>query len=162
MISMPDPEHTSNEPVDTSKPEETEEVDHELEKIRMKRMQSVIQQKQRQAQQSQRSGFPSREEKIRTVLQVVMKPDAFQYYAELKDRNESVAQRIQGIILPPSVMAQLDLLITYLSQGMLRSNIIDKLQIQQLERKILGIGPRITVKKRDGEATDLNSFLKDQ
>ena len=150
---MHDSEETSNK----QKDEESEEVDHELEKIRLKRMESLL----RQQQKSQRpnNGF-SQQDKIRVVLQAIMTPEAFRYYLSIKDRDENLANRILQILLPPSVLQQLDLLIQYLSQGMLRSNIIDMLQIQQLERKILGIGPKITVKKRDGESTDLNSFLK--
>ncbi|MHA1110283.1 MAG: hypothetical protein ACTSRE_04235 [Promethearchaeota archaeon] len=149
--------HDSEETSSNSKDGESEEVDHELEKIRLKRMESLL----RQQQKSQRpnNGF-SQQDKIRVVLQAIMTPEAFRYYLSIKDRDENLANRILQILLPPSVMRELDLLIQYLSQGMLRSNIIDMLQIQQLERKILGIGPKITVKKRDGESTSLNSFLK--
>jgi len=149
--------HDSEETSSNNNDGESEEVDHELEKIRLKRMESLL----RQQQKSQRpnNGF-SQQDKIRVVLQAIMTPEAFRYYLSIKDRDENLANRILQILLPPSVLQQLDLLIQYLSQGMLRSNIIDMLQIQQLERKILGIGPKITVKKRDGESTDLNSFLK--
>ncbi|TFG20422.1 MAG: hypothetical protein EU530_03415 [Promethearchaeota archaeon] len=150
---MHDSEETSSNPKDG----ESEEVDHELEKIRLKRMESLL----RQQQQSQRPNTSyTQQDKIRMVLQAIMTPEAFRYYLSIKDRDENLANRILQIVLPPTVMRELDLLIQYLSQGMLRSNIIDMLQIQQLERKILGIGPKITVKKRDGESTDLNSFLK--
>jgi DNA-binding TFAR19-related protein (PDSD5 family) len=136
-----------------------DEVDHELEKLRLKRMQSLIQQKQRQTQQSQ-GNYLTLEDKIRMVVQIIMTPEAFHYFLEIKERDVAVYQRIQEIILPPEIMSQLDLLVQYAGRGMLRPNIIDKIQIQQLERKLLGIGPKITVKKRDGESTDLNSFLK--
>ena len=157
MEYSPTQMHDSEETSSNSNDGESEEVDHELEKIRLKRMESLL----RQQQKSQRpnNGF-SQQDKIRVVLQAIMTPEAFRYYLSIKDRDENLANRILQILLPPSVMQQLDLLIQYLSQGMLRSNIIDMLQIQQLERKILGIGPKITVKKRDGESTDLNSFLK--
>lgn len=139
----------------------TEEIDHELEKIRLKRMQSLLKQKQLQSQQAESSGMDFNiEDKVRMVLQVIMTPEAYRYLLEIKDRDINVHQRIQQIMLPPQIMAQLDLLVQYASRGMLRQNMIDKIQIQQLERKILGIGPKITVKKRDGESTDLNSFLK--
>ena len=153
---MPDSKDASHDD-ENNKPKD--EVDHELEKLRLKRMQSIIQQKQRQTQQSQ-GNYITREDKIRMIVQVIMTPEAFRYYLEIKDRDAAVFLRIQGIILPPQIMSQLDLLVQYAGRGMLRPNIIDKLQIQQLERKILGIGPKITVKKRDGESTDLNSFLK--
>lgn len=144
---------------DQEKKESPNEDDHELEKLRLKRMESALRQKQRQSQQSQ-GNYSSHDDKIRMVMQVIMTPEAFHYFLEIKDRDENVFQRILGIVLPPEVMSQLDLLKQYAERGQLRSNIIDKIQIQQLERKILGIGPKITVKKRDSESTDLNSFLK--
>lgn len=149
--------HDSEETSSNQKDGEHEEVDHELEKIRLKRMESLL--RQQQKAQRPNNGF-THQDKIRMVLQAIMTPEAFRYYLSIKDRDENLSNRILQIILPPSVMQQLDLLIQYLSRGMLRSNIIDMLQIQQLERKILGVGPKITVKKRDGESTDLNSFLK--
>ncbi len=149
--------HDSEETSSNSKDAESEEVDHELEKIRLKRMESLL--RQQQKTQRPNTGF-AQQDKIRMVIQAIMTPEAFRYYLSIRDRDENLANRILQIVLPPSVMRELDLLIQYLAQGMLRSNIIDMLQIQQLERKILGIGPKITVKKRDGESTDLNSFLK--
>jgi len=138
--------------------EKVDEMDHELEKLRLKRMESLLRQQQEKTQKI--SNTPTHEDKIRMVLQVIMTPDAYEYYCGIEHRDKAVFQRIQQIILPPEVMQQLDLLIAYMSRGMLRSNIIDIIQIQQLERRILGVGPKITVKKRDGDSTDLNSFLK--
>ncbi len=149
--------HDSDEDSNIHEEGETTEVDHELEKIRLKRMESLL----RQQQKSQRPNQVfTHQDKIRMVLQAIMTPEAFRYYLSIRDRDENVANRIVQIILPPAIMQQIDLLIQYLSRGMLRSNIVDMLQIQQLERKIMGIGPRITVKKRDGESTDLSSFIK--
>ena len=148
----------NNNQEEPQKKESNDEIDHELEKIRLKRMQSLLKQKQQQEQRS--NGVLSIQDKIRMVLQAIMTPEAFRYFLSIQDRDNSVSQRILQIILPPSVIQQIDLLIQYLSRGMLRSNIIDMIEVQQLERKIMGIGPRITVKKRDGESTDLSSFIK--
>ena len=152
QIQMHDSEEDSNNPK-----EETTEVDHELEKIRLKRMESLLRQQQESQHPNQ---IFTVQDKIRMVLQAIMTPEAFRYYLFIRDRDENVANRIVQIILPPAIMQQIDLLIQYLTRGMLRSNIVDMLQIQQLERKIMGIGPKITVKKRDGESTDLSSFIK--
>ena len=156
-IQMSDPNDAHHEEKSNST---TDEVDHELEKLRLKRMQSIMQQKQRQTQQSQ-GNFYSHEDKIRMIMQVIMTPEAFRYFLEIKDRDLTLYQRILGIVLPPQVMSQLDLLVQYAGRGMLRPNLIDHIQIQQLERKILGIGPKITVKKRNEESTDLKSFIKE-
>ncbi|MBN2156317.1 MAG: hypothetical protein JW776_09750 [Candidatus Lokiarchaeota archaeon] len=133
------------------------EVDHELEKLRLKRMESLL----RQQQNSQRaSAVPSLQDKIDVILETIMTPDAFRYYKEIQTKDKALYHRILQFILPPDILQQIDVLLTYRAQGMLRANILDLIQIQQLERKILGIGPKITVKKRDGDSTDLNSFLK--
>lgn len=136
---------------------EEKEVDHELEKLRLKKMESLL----RQQQKSQRnSAVPTHQDKINSIMQTLMTPSAYQYYQNIRVRDTNVFKRIQQIILPPPIMQQLDVLLAYRARGMLRANIIDLIQVKQLERKILGIGPRITVKKRDGESTDLTSFLK--
>ena len=57
-------------------------------------------------------------------------------------------------------MVQFNTLVLYLQQGLLRPGIISKTDILFMERKILGIGSKITVKKRNQESTDLNSFLR--
>jgi hypothetical protein len=63
--------------------------------------------------------------------------------------------------MPPELLNEIDLLLQYHSQGMLKYGVIPLIEIQYLERQILGIGPQITIKKRHQDSKSLNSFLKE-
>jgi hypothetical protein len=135
-----------------------DDYDHELEKIRLKRMQKVIDLKKRNELKKQI--VTNNSEKINAVLKVLLASDAYYYLSEIKKRDENLFIRMRNSILPPSVMQQIDLLFSYLNQGMLRPGIISITDIQYIERQILGISSKITIKKRNQESKDLNSFLR--
>ena len=102
--------HHSEEDTNNHENRETDEVDHELEKIRLKRMESLL----RQQQNAQRpNNVLTNEDKIRMILQAILTPEAFRYYLSIRDRDESVANRIVQFILPPEIMREIDLLIFF-------------------------------------------------
>ena len=144
----------------TSNSNASDEYDHELEKLRLKRMQMAIDTKKRNEMKKQI--LSDNNEKINAILRVILTSDAYYYLTEIEKRNHSLYLKIREFILPPNVRQQLDLLYSYLNQGMIRSGIVSKTEIQYIERQILGIGSKITVKKRNQESTDLNSFLRSE
>ena len=59
-------------------------------------------------------------DKIDMLLKVLMQPAAQQYLNGIKQRNISLYNQIRSELFPPEVMAELDLLIQYYRQGMIR------------------------------------------
>ncbi len=139
----------------------SEDEDMELKRIRMQKMQALIKQKQLEEQKKNQKTI-TLADKIDMLLKVILTPHAQVYLNEIKSRNMQVYNKIRSQLFPPQISSQIDLLIAYLQKGMIRQNIIDKLEIQYLERQILGIKSQITVKKRGEDATSLSSFLKEK
>ena len=146
------PDSSENKPID-------DEFDHELEKLRLKRMQQVLaMQKQQQAQKAQ---ILTINQKIDTVLRVILQSDAYAYLKDIEKRDSTLYENIKSALMPPEFLNEIDLLLQYHAQGLLKYGVIPLIEIQYLERQILGIGPQITIKKRHEDAKSLNSFLKD-
>ncbi len=152
-------EEDNNQDKQTKK-EDDEDINPELQKIRMRKLQRLIQMKKEAEKKKEQ--MLSLNQKIELVLKVLMQPDAYAYYKSIKERDEKLYQNITSALLPPQIINQLDLLISYLYRGMLRRSIISLIDIQYLERQILGIGPQITIKKRNQEAKSLSSFLREE
>lgn len=151
-------DNKSNQDSKESKPEK-DDFDLELEKLRLKRMQQVLaMQKQQQAQKAQ---ILTINQKIDTVLRVILQSDAYTYLKEIEKRDPSLYDNIKSALMPPELLNEIDLLLQYHSQGMLKYGVIPLIEIQYLERQILGIGPQITIKKRHQDSKSLNSFLKE-
>ena len=134
--------------------------DDELRRIRMQKMQDILRQKKLAEQRSQRKELPV-DKKMDQILAVLLAPNASQYLNAIKEKNYDLFVKIRQKIFPPKLMPELDLLIHYLRQGMIRRGVISLIEIQQIERQILGIGPRITIKKQGEDAKSLKSFLKE-
>ena len=134
--------------------------DDELRRIRMQKMQDILRQKKLAEQRSQRKELPV-DKKMDQILAVLLAPNASQYLNAIKEKNYDLFVKIRQKIFPPKLMPELDLLIHYLRQGMIRRGVISLSEIQQIERQILGIGPRITIKKQGEDAKSLTSFLKE-
>ncbi|MHA1719737.1 MAG: hypothetical protein ACTSWX_09170 [Promethearchaeota archaeon] len=134
--------------------------DDELRRIRMQKMQDILRQKKLAEQRSQRKELPV-DKKMDQILAVLLAPNASQYLNAIKEKNYDLFVKIRQKIFPPKLMPELDLLIHYLRQGMIRRGVISLIEIQQIERQILGIGPRITIKKQGEDAKSLTSFLKE-
>jgi DNA-binding TFAR19-related protein (PDSD5 family) len=138
--------------------EASSDVDHELEVLRLKRLQQVMSLKKQKVYEQKTTGSIS--QKIEVVLKVILTVDAYSYLRSIQQRDEEVYNRIMNELLPPEVMNEIDTLIMYYRQGMLRSGVIDLVEIQYLERQILGIDSQITIKKRHQDSTSLGSFLR--
>ena len=138
------------------KEENTEE--HELEKIKLRKMQAIMEaQKMRETSQQRQVSVA---EKINYVLQIVLTPDAYQYLNKLKNEEPRVFQGIYNELISPDVVQNIDLLLSIIQRqgGIPRKIPLDV--IIYLERQVKGIKSKIKVKKGDGEMMDLGAYLK--
>ena len=131
---------------------------HELEKLRRKKMMALVEAQKRQ--QASQERVLSINDKIVYVLRVVLAPDAFSYLENIKKNEPMVYQAIFNELVSQDVIANIDYLIAIINGqgGVPRKIPLDA--IIYLERKIKGIKGKIQVKKGDGEMMDLGSFLK--
>ena len=130
---------------------------HELEKLRMKKMKALMDAQKRQQVTQER--VVSINDKVIYVLRVVLAPDAFSYLERIKSNEPMVYQAIFNELVSPDVITNIDYLIAIINRqgGVPRKIPLDA--IIYLERKIKGIKGKIQVKKGDGEMMDLGSFL---
>ena len=130
---------------------------HELEKLRMKKMKALMEAQKRQ--QASQERVVSITDKIIYVLRAVLAADAFSYLEKIRANEPMVYQAIYNELVSPDVISNIDYLIAIINrQGGVPSKIpLDA--IIYLERKIKGIKGKIQVKKGDGEMMDLGSFL---
>ena len=131
---------------------------HELERLRMKKMKALMEAQKRQ--QASQERVVSINDKIIYVLRVVLAPDAFSYLEKIKTNEPMVYQAIFNELVSQDVIANIDYLIAIINRqgGVPRKIPLDA--IIYLERKIKGIKGKIQVKKGNGEMMDLGSFLK--
>jgi len=129
---------------------------HELEKIRMRKMRVLMEAKKRKETAQERS--VSIYEKIDFVLKVVLAPDAYTYLNNLKTNEPPVYQNIYNELISPDVVQSIDYLLAIIQQrgGIPRKIPLDA--IIHLERKVKGIKSKIKVKRGDN-MMDLSSFL---
>jgi len=130
---------------------------HELEKLRMKKMKALMDTQKRQ--QATQERVVSINDKVLYVLKVVLAPDAFSYLEKIRSNEPMVYQAIFNELVSPDVIANIDYLIAIINRqgGVPRKIPLDA--IIYLERKIKGIKGKIQVKKGDGDMMDLGSFL---
>jgi len=130
---------------------------HELEKLRMKKMKALMDAQKRQQLTQER--VVSINDKVLYVLRVVLAPDAFSYLERIKSNEPMVYQAIFNELVSPDVITNIDYLIAIINRqgGVPRKIPLDA--IIYLERKVKGIKGKIQVKKGDGEMMDLGSFL---
>ncbi len=129
---------------------------HELEKIRMRKMKAMIEAKKRT--ESVREREVSISDKIEFVLKVVLAPDAYHYLNKIKDSEPNVYKSIYGELISPDVVKSIDYLISLIQRrgGIPRKIPLDA--IIYLERKTKGIRSKIQVKRGD-DMMDLGSYL---
>ena len=134
-----------------------ESEQHELEKLRLKKMKALMDAQKRQ--QATQERVVSINDKIMYVLRVVLAPDAFSYLEKIRSNEPMVYQAIYNELVSPDVIANIDYLIAIINRqgGVPRKIPLDA--IIYLERKVKGIKGKIQVKKGDGEMMDLGSFL---
>ena len=131
--------------------------EHELDKIRLQKMQALMEAKKRQeaAQERAVSVF----EKVDYVLQLVLNPDAYSYLMNLKTTEPQVYQLIFNELITEEVIQQVDYLIAIIRQ---RGGVNKRIPLEAiifLERKIKGVKSKIQVKRADGDMMDLGSYL---
>ena len=133
------------------------EEQHELEKIRLKKM-KILMDAQNQ-QKMMRDKVHSITEKLIYVLRAVLASDAFSYLETIKTNEPMVYQAIYNELISPDVVSNIDYLIAIINRqgGIPRRIPLDA--IIHLERKIKGIKGKIQVKKGDGKMMDLGSYL---
>lgn len=129
---------------------------HELEKIRMKKMQALMEAKKRQ--ESVQENVISVSDKIDYVLKVVLAPDAYNHLNNLKKNEQYVYRAIYNELISPDVVQNIDYLLAIIRSrgGVPRQIPLDA--IIYLERKVKGIRSKIQVKRGD-DIMDLSSFL---
>ncbi len=129
---------------------------HELEKIRMKKMRAIMEAKKREEFVQER--VVSISDKIDYVLKVVLAPDAYNYLNNLKINEPHVYQSIYNELISPDVIQSIDYLIQIINRrgGVPRRIPLDVIIF--LERKVKGIRSKIQVKRGD-DIMDLSSFL---
>ena len=130
---------------------------HELDKLRMKKMKALMEAQKRQ--QASQERVISINDKIIYVLRVVLAPDAFSYFDKIRTNEPRVYQAIFNELVSQDVIGNIDYLIAIINRqgGVPRKIPLDA--IIHLERKIKGIKGKIQVKKGNGEMMDLGSYL---
>jgi len=134
-----------------------DEEQHELERLRLKKMKALMDAQNQQKQMRER--VHSITEKVVYVLRAVLAPDAFSYLEKMKTKEPMVYQTIYNELISPDVVMNIDYLIDIINRqgGIPRRIPLDA--IIHLERKIKGIKGKIQVKKGDGKMMDLGSYL---
>ena len=129
---------------------------HELEKIRLRKMKAIVEAKRRNETIQKR--VVSISDKIDFVLKVVLAPDAYNYLNKIKEREPHVYQKVYGELISPDVVTSIDYLISIIQRrgGIPRKIPLDA--IIYLERKAKGIRSKIQV-KRGNDIMDLGSYL---
>ncbi|MFX1385862.1 MAG: hypothetical protein ACFE9M_01475 [Promethearchaeota archaeon] len=129
---------------------------HELEKIRMRKMKAMMEAKKRKETDQER--IVSIAEKIDFVLKVVLSPEAYSYLSNIKNNEPYVYQSIYNELISPDVIQNIDYLLAIIRSrgGVPRKIPLDV--IIYLERKAKGIRSKIQVKRGD-DIMDLSSFL---
>ena len=129
---------------------------HELEKIRLKKMRAMMEAKKTQHAAQER--VISVSEKIDFVLRVVLAPEAYNHFINIKNNEPYVYQAMYNELISPDVVQNIDYLLAIIQQkgGVPRRIPLDA--IIYLERKAKGIKSKIQVKRGD-DVMDLSSFL---
>ena len=140
----------------------SDEMD-ELRRIRMAKMQKILEaQKTAEAAEKSKNNVPTLADKIDQIILVLLTPRAQEYLKSVKERSISTYNQVREALFPPEIAFEIDELIMYLKQGMIRRGMITKDKIILIERRILGISSSITIKKRGEDAVSLGNFLNEE
>ena len=137
--------------------EKNENEEYELEKIRMKKLQALMEAQKRN--QSSQEKVSTIWEKVDYILKAVLMPDGYNYLNQLKMNEPQVYNWIINELISPDVIENIDYLLAIISQRGGVPRRIPKDVIILLERKAKGIKSKIQVKQGDGDIMDLRSFL---
>ena len=138
----------------------SDDGDLELQRIRMKRMQALMKAKTQAEEQSTRRQ-PTLADKIDSLLRILLSPAAQQYLAGIKGRSVNTYNEVRSRLFPSTLISEIEKLMYYSQQGMIRQGVISETEVQYLERQVMGVGTSITVKKQGQDAVNLGSYLKE-
>ncbi|MFX1498956.1 MAG: hypothetical protein ACFFBH_15630 [Promethearchaeota archaeon] len=137
--------------------ENNNDEEHELEKIKLRKMQALMEAKKRE--EAVKNRVVSISEKIDFILRAVLASDAYLHLTNLKKNEPVIYQQIFNQLVSPDVIQNIDYLIAIIRQ---RGSVPRRIPLDiiiYLERKAKGIKSKIQVKKGDGEVMDLGSYL---
>lgn len=140
-----------------------EDMDDELEALRRKKMKEMLarQQKMQAEKEYKENSQIMMQQNIRNALAYLLAPNAYEYLEKIKDKNKRLYDTIITRLFPPEIMLKLDSLLYAINVGRVPRGVIPLIEIQHLEREILGIKSTISYKKRgEKERTDLSSLFK--
>lgn len=137
--------------------EKNENEEYELEKIRMKKLQALMEAQKRN--QTSQEKVTTIWEKVDYILKAVLMPDGYTYLNQLKMNEPQVYNWIINELISPDVIENIDYLLAIISQRGGVPRRIPKDVIILLERKAKGIKSKIQVKQGDGDIMDLRSYL---
>ena len=129
---------------------------HELEKIRMKKMKALMDAKK--MQHATQEFMTNINQKVDYILKVVLMPDAYSHLNKIKETEPNIYQRIFNELVGPEVIENADYLLAVISKqgGVPRRIPLDVIIF--LERQAKGIKSKIQVKRKD-ETMDLGSYI---
>ena len=137
--------------------------DDELAALRRKRMAEIMakQKDEKLRQELNQNAEAMLDQQIEFCLQFLMAPDAYAYFKNMKASNPQLHERIKGLLFPPEVLFKMDLLVANIRTGRVPRGDIWLVDIQQIERDLLGIKSSISVKKRgERDRMDIGSLFK--
>jgi hypothetical protein len=137
--------------------------DDDLAALRRKRMAELMakQKGDKLRQELSQNAEAMLDQKIEFCLQILMAPDAYAYFKSMKASNPQLHERIKGLLFPPQVLFKIDMLVANVRSGRVPRGDIWLVDLQQIERELLGIKSSISVKKRgDRDRMDIGSLFK--
>nr|MDO8116351.1 hypothetical protein [Candidatus Sigynarchaeota archaeon] len=140
-----------------------ENDDDELAALRRKRMaQLLAQQKDNEIRKELHLNADLLlERKIDRAISHLFTPVAISYFNQLRSNNKALYDKIRNILFPIEVVAQIDVLLQRIQAGYVPRGVISDIDIQQIERELLGVRPSISYKKRgEKERVDIGSLFK--
>ncbi|MBD3188453.1 hypothetical protein GF325_16600 [Candidatus Bathyarchaeota archaeon] len=140
-----------------------EDMDDELEALRRKKMKEMLarHQKMQAEKEYKENSKIMMQQNIRNALAYLLAPNAYEYLGNIKEKNKRLYDTIISRLFPPEIMLKLDSLLYAINIGRVPRGVIPLIEIQHLEREILGIKSTISYKKRgEKERTDLSSLFK--
>ncbi|MHA1680208.1 MAG: hypothetical protein ACTSUE_04320 [Promethearchaeota archaeon] len=138
-------------------------IDDELAALRRKRMAEMMKQQQvmKLEKEIEENAGAIFEQKLQAAISFLLAPEAYTYLQNMKQRNKRVHDVIINRLFPPEVMMSIDKLLYVIRLGRVPRGIISIVEIQQLEREILGIKSSISYKKRgEKERVKISSLFK--
>jgi DNA-binding TFAR19-related protein (PDSD5 family) len=137
--------------------------DDELAALRRKRMAEIMakQKDEKLRQELNQNAEAMLDQQIEFCLQFLMAPDAYAYFKNMKASNPQLHERIKGLLFPPQVLFKMDMLVANIRTGRVPRGDIWLVDIQQIERELMGVKSSISVKKRgERDRMDIGSLFK--